>query len=482
MASARSNTGLRVASLVYLASLASALPALGDFRFQGCYTDNRDQRSLTGKKSFDPNMTLQMCAATCNGYQWFGVEYGSQCYCGTSLASTAEKRPGAECSMKCGGHRCQTCGEADRLTVFWTGHETNVKNLETVGGFRYQSCWTDDAKARSLTGSEHPRSDMTVEKCAGFCGGFKYFGVESGGECYCGNDLGGAAGPEAECSELCAGNPAEWCGGPDRLNLYVAVESSTSSELPATSTASSSAQSTTTSETTTTVEAETTSTPESTSTAELTPTPAESTTTTTTPEATPTLPAEDSTTTPPEATPTLPAEEPTTTAPETTPTPPAPEFTNVIANGGFEDGKLWQLYSSGGMDNVISSSLSTERVHSGSTALKTVFSNISNGSRQFTQAVQLTAGATYEASWWIWSENAQALTDVRMVVTGGGTSLSFDAPTSGQPVGQWFKVSKTFTAASSSAASVYFALIGNRNSAAAPNVLYVDDISIVRVA
>lgn len=464
MASARSNTGLRASTLVYLASLASALPALGDFRFQGCYTDNRDQRSLTGKKLFDPNMTLQMCAATCDGYQWFGVEYGSQCYCGTSLASAAEKRPDTECSMKCGGNRCQTCGEADRLTVFWTGHDTAARNLDTTGGFRYQSCWTDDAKARSLTGSENPRGDMTVEKCAGFCAGFKYFGVESGGECYCGNDLGGAAAPEAECSELCAGNPAEWCGGPDRLNLYVAIESATTWDLPATSTVTSSAQSTAATETTTTVESETTSTPESTS----------------TPEVTPTTPAE-STTTTPEATPTLPAEEPTTTAPETTPTPPAPEFTNVLANGGFEDGKLWQPYSSGGMDNVISSSLSTERAHSGSTALKTVFSNIGNGARQFTQAVELTAGATYEASWWIWSENAQALTGSRMIVTGGGTSFSLDVPTSGQPAGRWVRVSNTFTAASP-AASVYFALIGNMNRAAAANVFYVDDISIVRVA
>lgn len=63
MASTRFTSGLTAASLLYLASLASTLPALGEFKFQGCYTDNRDHRSLTGKKALDPNMTLQMCAA-----------------------------------------------------------------------------------------------------------------------------------------------------------------------------------------------------------------------------------------------------------------------------------------------------------------------------------------------------------------------------------------------------------------------------------
>ncbi len=109
-------------SLFYFASLASALPALGDYKFQGCYSNN----ALAGTQTSDPKMTLKMCATTCqgSGYQWFGVESGTECFCGDSLASTAEMRPDSECSMKCGGSKCQICGDTDRINVFWTGKET----------------------------------------------------------------------------------------------------------------------------------------------------------------------------------------------------------------------------------------------------------------------------------------------------------------------------------------------------------------------
>ncbi|KAM7210241.1 hypothetical protein V8F06_014376 [Rhypophila decipiens] len=45
---------------------------------------------------------------------------------------------------------------------------------------------------------------MTVASCAAFCGqrDFEFFGVEYAHECYCGNELGGAFAPEDECSSL----------------------------------------------------------------------------------------------------------------------------------------------------------------------------------------------------------------------------------------------------------------------------------------
>lgn len=580
MASTRFTSGLKAASLAYLASLASALPALGEFKFQGCYTDDRDQRSLTGKRSFDPAMTFQMCAAACDGYQWFGVEYGSQCYCGTSLVSTAEKRPDMECSMRCGGSRCQTCGDADRLTVFWTGKNTTGSNLDTVGGFRYQSCWADDITVRSLTGSQKLQSDMMVEMCADFCKDFRYFGVEYSSQCYCGDELGGEAAPEGECSELCGGNSAEWCGGPDRMNIYVAIASSTASELPATSSAEptstalsstesstateSSVESTTAPETTTVPPADevSTTTPEATSTVSaevstMTTQPTLSLSTedsTTTIEVTPTaLPETSTTSTPCEITtvflptptdcwvgiptacaslnsnPTLPygVASPlaaqcknaflagTTVAPSIAPCftamgtpaqftatsvyscvasasvycqpatvckPSAPVATNVLGEGGFEDAQLWPQANVGsqmGNDAVIASSVSAERARTGSYALKTVFSNTSGGSRAWAKTVRLNAGATYELSWWFWSENARASTVTRMqFVNPGSSAVVFDTSTYGQPTGQWVRTSKVVTTASSFA-TVYFSVYGNWGAAA--NVVYVDDISIVQV-
>jgi hypothetical protein len=63
---------------------------------------------------------------------------------------------------------------------------------------------------------------MTLEKCAGICTAYKYFGTQWGEECFCDNALatGSAAAPIADCSYACAGNAAQKCGGSRRLSLY----------------------------------------------------------------------------------------------------------------------------------------------------------------------------------------------------------------------------------------------------------------------
>jgi hypothetical protein len=123
---------------------------VADFDYLGCYTDHVEQRSLTGKATSDSAMTLAMCAAACSDYPYFGVEYSTQCYCGTQLEGTAEKRPQIECSMRCGGEPNQVCGGADRVNIFHSAQRTgDASNLDTVGGFTYKSCWTDDVSARS---------------------------------------------------------------------------------------------------------------------------------------------------------------------------------------------------------------------------------------------------------------------------------------------------------------------------------------------
>ncbi|KAL2129233.1 hypothetical protein VTI74DRAFT_8062 [Chaetomium olivicolor] len=215
----------------------SALPSpatVGDYEYLGCFSDKGDQRSLTGKVSYDPAMTLEKCASICSAYSYFGVEFGSQCYCGTDLAASAEERPQAECSLRCGGDYNNVCGDADRLNVFVsTDCKEDPANVPSIAGFTYKSCWVDDVNARVLSGKEVRSDDMTVEKCAAFCQGFQYFGVEYSRECYCGNQLAGQAAPEGECSEICMGNALEWCGSAGRLNVYAAAApEATATQVP----------------------------------------------------------------------------------------------------------------------------------------------------------------------------------------------------------------------------------------------------------
>ena len=68
---------------------------------------------------------------------------------------------------------------------------------------------------------------MTLEMCYSDCApaGYKYWGVEYGGECYCGNAFGAGSvlAPEGDsgCSFECPGNALEFCGAGDRLSVYV---------------------------------------------------------------------------------------------------------------------------------------------------------------------------------------------------------------------------------------------------------------------
>ncbi|KAK4184351.1 WSC domain-containing protein [Podospora australis] len=237
--------------------------SISGFEYKGCYSDNVAQRVLAGKTVTESDMTLEKCAATCSvgGYTWFGVEYGSECFCGTTLDAASIKQAEGECDMACSGDASQKCGGPNRLNVYHIPPETpgsgTGSNLETIGDFHYVSCWTDKVDDRSLKAVDWRTDDMTLEKCAERCKDYSYFGLEYSRECYCGDDLLGEAAPEKDCGILCVGASTQWCGGPDRLNLYAkAAASATSTSEIATSTAEPGIQ------TSSTVEPDSTSTPE----------------------------------------------------------------------------------------------------------------------------------------------------------------------------------------------------------------------------
>ena len=63
--------------------------------------------------------------------------------------------------------------------------------------------------------------NMSVERCAEHCRNERYFGVQYGNQCFCGNRYGryGQA-TDADCNMRCSGNQAQLCGGNWRNSVY----------------------------------------------------------------------------------------------------------------------------------------------------------------------------------------------------------------------------------------------------------------------
>ncbi|KMU91256.1 WSC domain-containing protein 2 [Coccidioides immitis H538.4] len=204
------------------ASFGSDGPTKPEFNYEGCFTDSVASRTLTGKASADDEMTIEKCGSQCKDYQFFGLEYGRECFCGNTKGSRSVKVEESECSMACGGDKSKVCGAQDRLNLYKNTAWIPTINLD-IAGYKHLGCYDDSRDSRALSESFVYSDKMTVDMCASFCGGANYFGVEYYSECYCGATLSPRSSkqPETDCSFLCSGNSTQYCGGSDRINVYM---------------------------------------------------------------------------------------------------------------------------------------------------------------------------------------------------------------------------------------------------------------------
>ncbi|KAL8962981.1 MAG: hypothetical protein Q9193_000701 [Seirophora villosa] len=196
--------------------------AIADYTSQGCRTEATRGRALTGNAYFDSLMTVEKCAAACTKFPLFGVEYGTECYCGNSFNPGSNPAPEEECSFQCPGNPDQKCGAGNRLNVYEKLVTAPVVTKPPVSTYRAEGCYTEAINGRALTGKTYYDDAMTTAKCASACAGFDLFGLEYYRECYCGNRLqsGSVLAPDNECFHPCTGDRNEICGGDNRLNLY----------------------------------------------------------------------------------------------------------------------------------------------------------------------------------------------------------------------------------------------------------------------
>lgn len=225
----------------------SAPDTVANFNYLGCYSEGTNGRALGDKAPAMPadGGTLDLCAQGCQGYKYFGSEFGGECYCGNTLGAGSALVEGDRtvngCNMICNGNQSEYCGGGNRLEMYvFNGSLPDPPlpptpvggpvNLATVGNWSYVGCYTEATGGRALTGLNNPipGPQVSIENCTSACQGYAYAGMEYSQECYCGNTLGagsvlanGGSDPNTNgCSMTCGANSTEYCGGANRLSLY----------------------------------------------------------------------------------------------------------------------------------------------------------------------------------------------------------------------------------------------------------------------
>ena len=89
--------------------------------------------------------------------------------------------------------------------------------------FTRDGCYLDNVNgARAFSAASYAADGMTIESCALFCNKHKFFGLEYGRECWCGDEKlpQTTIAADSDCSFACAGDATSKCGAGYRLDAY----------------------------------------------------------------------------------------------------------------------------------------------------------------------------------------------------------------------------------------------------------------------
>jgi len=96
-----------------------------------------------------------------------------------------------------------------------------VTLLEVAVKGKLLGCYDANKLVRQLGDGKVTFEDNSPEKCREYCKDFKFYAVQDGDNCWCGNEQKHAdKKADSECSTACPGSPDEKCGSKTRNNLY----------------------------------------------------------------------------------------------------------------------------------------------------------------------------------------------------------------------------------------------------------------------
>ncbi|KAH9946755.1 hypothetical protein B0H21DRAFT_388973 [Amylocystis lapponica] len=234
--------------------------SVGLWESLGCYSDSTTARTLTIGVGTTGDVTVEACTTACydNGYPLAGVEYSTQCYCGTAFENGGAPISLSSCNMACQGNSSEFCGGPNALDVYnYTGIVPTAPPGGGGGGgggtgtgsglvfpvtsglpapWTYGGCWVDNAYGRVMANELPDYDDLTVLSCIQNCTSQNYTiaGLEYSVQCFCSNNLveGAVITADTDCGMGCGGNATEACGGPNRLSVYTSTENVTAYPVP----------------------------------------------------------------------------------------------------------------------------------------------------------------------------------------------------------------------------------------------------------
>ncbi|KAI0129344.1 heme peroxidase [Hypoxylon sp. NC0597] len=105
-----------------------------------------------------------------------------------------------------------------------TAPTETLQHRQDIGEYVLVGCQKESTVVgtRALSGASFAYDNMTLETCLKNCTGYIYWGTEYGRECYCGNSLHSTSedAPLTDCNMVCGGDPTEYCGDSNRVELY----------------------------------------------------------------------------------------------------------------------------------------------------------------------------------------------------------------------------------------------------------------------
>ncbi|KAL4647224.1 WSC domain-containing protein 1 [Arapaima gigas] len=136
--------------------------------YVGCFLDDTKERGLKGTVFYDfRKMSSILCQDACSesGYQFAGLEYGSECHCGNRISSPRTREE--DCNLACKGERGSSCGGVGRLSVYKV--EEVLPSHRRYRNVRYKGCFEKPLNTTAAFLFHNLQPNLTWQSCVETC-------------------------------------------------------------------------------------------------------------------------------------------------------------------------------------------------------------------------------------------------------------------------------------------------------------------------